>query len=70
AHGHTVHARALGALERLLEPYDQESAAFYQDPRPALEATPPPAQTTRRQKITAPQPPQPQQQASQRAHRS
>ncbi|WP_405982179.1 class II aldolase/adducin family protein [Streptomyces sp. NBC_00158] len=31
AHGHTVHARALGALERLLEPYDQESAAFYQD---------------------------------------
>lgn len=31
AHGHTIHARALGALERLLEPYDQESAAFYQD---------------------------------------
>jgi ribulose-5-phosphate 4-epimerase/fuculose-1-phosphate aldolase len=31
AHAHTVHARALGALDRLLEPLDQESAAFYQD---------------------------------------
>ncbi|WFE28141.1 class II aldolase/adducin family protein [Solwaraspora sp. WMMD791] len=29
AHGHTVHSRALGALGRLLEPIDQESAAFY-----------------------------------------
>jgi ribulose-5-phosphate 4-epimerase/fuculose-1-phosphate aldolase len=28
AHGHTVHSRALGALGRLLEPVDQESAAF------------------------------------------
>lgn len=31
AHGHTVHARALGALGRLLEPIDQESAAFYEN---------------------------------------
>lgn len=31
AHAHTVHARALSALDRLLEPVDQESAAFYQD---------------------------------------
>ncbi|MFE9120563.1 class II aldolase/adducin family protein [Streptomyces sp. NPDC007172] len=29
AHGHTAHSRALGALGRLLEPIDQESAAFY-----------------------------------------
>lgn len=31
AHAHTAHSRALGALGRLLEPLDQESAAFYQD---------------------------------------
>ena len=31
AHAHTVHSRALGALGRLLEPLDQESAAFYED---------------------------------------
>jgi ribulose-5-phosphate 4-epimerase/fuculose-1-phosphate aldolase len=31
AHAHTVHARALGALDRLLLPLDQESAAFYGD---------------------------------------
>ncbi|MDQ3576139.1 MAG: class II aldolase/adducin family protein [Actinomycetota bacterium] len=31
AHAHTAHSRALGALDRLLEPLDQESAAFYQD---------------------------------------
>ena len=31
AHGHTVHSRALGALGKLLEPYDQESAAFYEN---------------------------------------
>lgn len=31
AHGHTVHSRALGALGRLLEPLDQESAAFWND---------------------------------------
>ncbi len=31
AHAHTVHSRALGALGQLLEPLDQESAAFYQD---------------------------------------
>ncbi|WP_078856418.1 class II aldolase/adducin family protein [Streptomyces sp. NBRC 109706] len=31
AHGHTTFSRALGALSRLLEPFDQESAAFYQD---------------------------------------
>jgi len=31
AHAHTVHSRALGSLERLLLPLDQESAAFYQD---------------------------------------
>ncbi|MEU5364419.1 class II aldolase/adducin family protein [Streptomyces sp. NPDC005925] len=31
AHGHTPYSRALGALGRLLEPLDQESAAFYQD---------------------------------------
>ncbi|MEV5986801.1 class II aldolase/adducin family protein [Streptomyces sp. NPDC052051] len=29
AHGHTPHSRALGALGRLLDPIDQESAAFY-----------------------------------------
>ncbi|MET7453900.1 class II aldolase/adducin family protein [Streptomyces sp. NPDC005574] len=29
AHAHTPHSRALGALGRLLEPIDQESAAFY-----------------------------------------
>lgn len=29
AHGHTAHSRALGALGRLLDPIDQESAAFY-----------------------------------------
>lgn len=29
AHAHTVNSRALGALGRLLEPLDQESAAFY-----------------------------------------
>ncbi|MFE0041136.1 class II aldolase/adducin family protein [Streptomyces sp. NPDC059015] len=29
AHAHTPHARALGALGRLLDPIDQESAAFY-----------------------------------------
>ncbi|WP_119583627.1 class II aldolase/adducin family protein [Streptomyces europaeiscabiei] len=29
AHGHTPHSRALGALGTLLEPIDQESAAFY-----------------------------------------
>lgn len=31
AHAHTAHSRALGALGQLLEPLDQESAAFYQD---------------------------------------
>lgn len=31
AHAHTAHSRAMGALGRLLEPLDQESAAFYQD---------------------------------------
>lgn len=31
AHAHTANSRALGALGRLLEPLDQESAAFYQD---------------------------------------
>jgi ribulose-5-phosphate 4-epimerase/fuculose-1-phosphate aldolase len=31
AHGHTPYSRALGALGRLLEPVDQESAAFYGD---------------------------------------
>jgi ribulose-5-phosphate 4-epimerase/fuculose-1-phosphate aldolase len=31
AHGHTAHVRALGSLRRLLEPLDQESAAFYLD---------------------------------------
>lgn len=31
AHGHTVNSRALGALGRLLEPLDQESAAFFED---------------------------------------
>lgn len=30
AHGHTVHSRALGTLGRLIEPVDQESAAFYE----------------------------------------
>ncbi|MCT2594731.1 class II aldolase/adducin family protein [Streptomyces sp. N2-109] len=29
AHAHTVHSRALGALGTLLDPLDQESAAFY-----------------------------------------
>ncbi|MFC8623787.1 class II aldolase/adducin family protein [Streptomyces anulatus] len=29
AHGHTAHSRALGAIGRLLDPIDQESAAFY-----------------------------------------
>lgn len=29
AHAHTVHSRALASLGRLLEPIDQESAAFY-----------------------------------------
>ncbi|MFI0469524.1 class II aldolase/adducin family protein [Saccharopolyspora sp. 5N102] len=31
AHAHTEHSRALGALGQLLEPLDQESAAFYDD---------------------------------------
>jgi ribulose-5-phosphate 4-epimerase/fuculose-1-phosphate aldolase len=31
AHGHTAYSRALGALGRLLDPIDQESAAFYDD---------------------------------------
>jgi ribulose-5-phosphate 4-epimerase/fuculose-1-phosphate aldolase len=31
AHAHTAHSRALGSLERLLLPLDQESAAFFQD---------------------------------------
>ncbi|MEE1757277.1 class II aldolase/adducin family protein [Streptomyces sp. SP18CS02] len=31
AHGHTPYSRALGTLGRLLEPLDQESAAFYGD---------------------------------------
>jgi ribulose-5-phosphate 4-epimerase/fuculose-1-phosphate aldolase len=31
AHGHTAHSRALGALGRLLEPIDQEAAAFYRN---------------------------------------
>ena len=31
AHAHTIHSRALGALGRLLEPLDQESAAFYEN---------------------------------------
>jgi ribulose-5-phosphate 4-epimerase/fuculose-1-phosphate aldolase len=31
AHGHTVYSRAMGSLGRLLEPIDQESAAFYQN---------------------------------------
>jgi ribulose-5-phosphate 4-epimerase/fuculose-1-phosphate aldolase len=31
AHAHTPHSRALGSLGRLLEPIDQESAAFYQN---------------------------------------
>jgi ribulose-5-phosphate 4-epimerase/fuculose-1-phosphate aldolase len=30
-HGHTSHCRALASLGRLLEPIDQESAAFYGD---------------------------------------
>ncbi|MFI6097748.1 class II aldolase/adducin family protein [Lentzea sp. NPDC051213] len=30
AHGHTIYSRALGSLGRLLEPLDQESAAFYE----------------------------------------
>lgn len=29
AHAHTVNSRALGSLRRVLEPLDQESAAFY-----------------------------------------
>lgn len=31
AHGHTAHSRALGALGRLLEPIDQEAAAFHRN---------------------------------------
>ncbi|HCT79366.1 MAG TPA: class II aldolase/adducin family protein [Micromonosporaceae bacterium] len=31
AHGHTAHVRALSSLRRVLEPLDQESAAFYCD---------------------------------------
>ncbi|MEV0855733.1 class II aldolase/adducin family protein [Nocardia fluminea] len=31
AHGHTRYSRALGALGRLLEPIDQESAAFHRN---------------------------------------
>jgi ribulose-5-phosphate 4-epimerase/fuculose-1-phosphate aldolase len=31
AHAHTVHSRALGALGRVLEPWDQESSAFYEN---------------------------------------
>jgi ribulose-5-phosphate 4-epimerase/fuculose-1-phosphate aldolase len=31
AHAHTANSRALGALGRLLQPLDQESAAFYAD---------------------------------------
>jgi ribulose-5-phosphate 4-epimerase/fuculose-1-phosphate aldolase len=31
AHAHTIYSRALGSLWRLLEPVDQESAAFYED---------------------------------------
>lgn len=31
AHAHSAHSRALGSLGRLLEPIDQESAAFYGD---------------------------------------
>lgn len=31
AHAHTVYSRALGSLRKLLEPVDQESAAFYED---------------------------------------
>ncbi|WP_327233671.1 class II aldolase/adducin family protein [Streptomyces sp. NBC_01317] len=31
AHGHTPYSRALGALGRLLEPLDQESAIFYRN---------------------------------------
>lgn len=31
AHAHTTNSRALGALGKLLEPLDQESAAFYED---------------------------------------
>ncbi|GAA2778279.1 class II aldolase/adducin family protein [Crossiella cryophila] len=30
AHGHTAYSRALGALGKLLDPLDQEAAAFYQ----------------------------------------
>ncbi len=30
AHGHTANSRALGALRQLLDPIDQESAAFYE----------------------------------------
>lgn len=30
-HGHTAHSRALGALGRLLEPIDQEAAAFHEN---------------------------------------
>lgn len=31
AHAHSVNSRALGALGRVLDPIDQESAAFFQD---------------------------------------
>ncbi|WP_217247710.1 class II aldolase/adducin family protein [Streptomyces sp. AC602_WCS936] len=31
AHGHTAYSRALASLERLLDPLDQESAAFYEN---------------------------------------
>lgn len=31
AHAHTTHSRALGALSQLLDPLDQESAAFFDD---------------------------------------
>ncbi|KPM52230.1 class II aldolase/adducin family protein [Frankia sp. CcI49] len=31
AHAHTTHTRALGAIGELLEPINQEAAAFYQD---------------------------------------
>jgi ribulose-5-phosphate 4-epimerase/fuculose-1-phosphate aldolase len=31
AHGHTAYSRALGALGKLLDPIDQESAAFYEN---------------------------------------
>ncbi|MGW7356033.1 class II aldolase/adducin family protein [Streptomyces sp. NPDC054802] len=57
AHGHTAHSRALGALGRLLEPIDQESAAFYrrQTLYEAYEGRPSPssrAGTSRRSSVT------------------